>query len=275
MDVIRNLFEADGVRILISLETSSQVEHSAYYPSNILFYIVEGKLGIKSNQQTQLLGPGTMVLVRKYTNGKYFKTWEPHEKGAKVYVIGLQNAFITAAIGKTTSGPSKADAQNTILLDQHSPFKQSLENIISYVENNQQVDKNKVLRQIKAAIASIVDFQPELLPVLASFAVPERADLVSFMQHNYRINVKLEELAQLSGRSLSTFNREFRKLFNDSPHQWILRKRLQEARDLLITTSLTPSQIYLDLGFEDLAHFSRAFKRLFGKTPTEIKHSKH
>jgi AraC-like DNA-binding protein len=49
-----------------------------------------------------------------------------------------------------------------------------------------------------------------------------------------------------------------------------VQKRLQEAHFLIDEKHKKPSEIYLDLGFEDLSHFSYAFKKLFGLTPTEL-----
>lgn len=84
-------------------------------------------------------------------------------------------------------------------------------------------------------------------------------------------NITLEKFAEMSGRSLSTFNRDFRKIFQMSPHKWIKQKRLELARKLLISTSKKASDVYLEVGFEDLAHFSRSFKSYFGLNPSEVK----
>jgi AraC-like DNA-binding protein len=52
------------------------------------------------------------------------------------------------------------------------------------------------------------------------------------------------------------------------PRQWLQTKRLNEARRLIEEKRQKPSAIYLDLGFESLAHFSASFKKKFGKSPT-------
>jgi AraC-like DNA-binding protein len=74
----------------------------------------------------------------------------------------------------------------------------------------------------------------------------------------------------LSGRSIATFHREFKRTFNTSPHQWIKERRLLKAKELLTLTNRKPSDIYIELGFEDLAHFSRSFKKHFGKNPSKV-----
>ncbi|WP_353959404.1 helix-turn-helix domain-containing protein [Mucilaginibacter aquaedulcis] len=76
--------------------------------------------------------------------------------------------------------------------------------------------------------------------------------------------------AFLTGRSLSAFKRDFKTIFYDSPGHWLLRKRLQEAYFLLSREGQKPADIYLDLGFESLSHFSVAFKKMFGCSPTAV-----
>ena len=90
------------------------------------------------------------------------------------------------------------------------------------------------------------------------------------MDHHSLSGATLEELARLSGRSLSTFYRDFKKLFHTSPHKWLLQSRLSKAKDLLLHSSKKSSEIYLDLGFKDLGHFSRTFKQEFGVPPSEV-----
>ena len=77
-----------------------------------------------------------------------------------------------------------------------------------------------------------------------------------------------EEFSKLTGRSLSGFKRDFQKTFGMPPRKWLQEKRLNEAKHLIEIKNKRPSSIYLDLGFESLSHFSQAFKKRFGKTPT-------
>jgi AraC-like DNA-binding protein len=101
------------------------------------------------------------------------------------------------------------------------------------------------------------------------FSEPHKIDLEKFMISNYHFNVPVEKFAQLTGRSLAGFKRDFQKVFDMAPRQWLQEKRLMEARYLIEKKNQKPSAIYLDLGFESLSHFSHSFKRKFGKTPTE------
>ncbi len=121
------------------------------------------------------------------------------------------------------------------------------------------------------ALLAIGQVRPELFPILKAYSQAERVNLEQFMQHNFQYNIPLEQLARMSGRSLSTFNHEFKNLYNSSLHQWTKRQRIELAKRLLVQTEKIPSEVYLEVCFEDLAHFSRSFKRHFGKNPSQMK----
>ncbi|MGX5684374.1 helix-turn-helix domain-containing protein [Chryseobacterium cucumeris] len=90
------------------------------------------------------------------------------------------------------------------------------------------------------------------------------------MNKNYMFNVSVDTFARLTGRSLSGFKRDFSKIFKMAPKQWLKEKRLKEAYYLIKTQDKKPSDIYLDLGFENLSHFYSSFKKKFGITTTEV-----
>jgi AraC-like DNA-binding protein len=93
------------------------------------------------------------------------------------------------------------------------------------------------------------------------------------MEDNYCFNLKMEQYAELSNRSLSAFKRDFQKLYNTTPGKWLLEKRLNHAMHLLTNLNRTVSEAAFESGFENPSHFSRSFKERFGYTPTTIKHA--
>ena len=97
-----------------------------------------------------------------------------------------------------------------------------------------------------------------------------KIDLVTFMNNYYLEPKTVEELAKASGRSLSTFHRDFKEIFNETPHRWIINKRLEYAYDLLQNNTKKISEICLEVGFQDLTHFGKVFKKKYGVTPSEM-----
>jgi AraC family transcriptional regulator len=84
--------------------------------------------------------------------------------------------------------------------------------------------------------------------------------------------IKLRELAALAGISVRHFERAFRKSAGSSPHVYIMDRRLQKARELLINQpEMSIEQITVRLGFSSSSHFSSAFRRRTGFAPTSFR----
>lgn len=96
----------------------------------------------------------------------------------------------------------------------------------------------------------------------------QKIDLRTFMENNFRHNIPLVQLAQATGRSLSTFRRDFIQEFGTTPSRWLIARRLEEAYHL-ITSGKHPGEILIELGFESFSHFTRCFKQRFGMLPSE------
>lgn len=79
----------------------------------------------------------------------------------------------------------------------------------------------------------LLKIKPELANVFFDFSIPEKIDLEKFMLQNFRFNVTVERFAYLTGRSLSSFKRDFTKIFNTTPSHWLIKKRLEEAYFLI------------------------------------------
>jgi AraC-like DNA-binding protein len=119
----------------------------------------------------------------------------------------------------------------------------------------------------------LLQAHPELAAILFDFGIPEKIDLEAFMARNFRFNVSIQRFAYLTGRSLTSFKRDFERTFHDAPSRWLTRRRLEEAYFLMEKKGRRPSDVYIEVGFEDLSHFSYAFKKQFGFAPTKIFHA--
>lgn len=97
-----------------------------------------------------------------------------------------------------------------------------------------------------------------------------KIDLLDFMQKNYRLDYSMTEFAKASGRSLSTFKRDFRKISELSPERWLTDYRLRSAVELL-RRGRRVSDTCFDVGFKNVSHFSAIFKRKFGVTPGQVR----
>ena len=97
-----------------------------------------------------------------------------------------------------------------------------------------------------------------------------KIDLQDFMEKHFRSDMSMSEFAKASGRSLSTFKRDFKRMSDLSPERWLTDRRLHAAYELLKRGRRVTDSCF-DVGFKNVSHFSAIFKKKFGITPGEVR----
>ena len=99
----------------------------------------------------------------------------------------------------------------------------------------------------------------------------ERKSLKEFMYANFSKPLGIEDYAYLTGRSLSTFRRDFETQFGGiSPKQWLIERRLEKAHDLLSQNHTTVNDVVFEIGYENVPHFIKAFRDKYGLPPKQF-----
>lgn len=91
--------------------------------------------------------------------------------------------------------------------------------------------------------------------------------LIQVIENSHLNKLTLKELAFLCNMSVSTFKREFEKHYSESPIKWFQNKRLEFAHFLLQQKQKNPSEVYFEVGYENLSSFTQAYKSKYGVTP--------
>ncbi|MEH6680227.1 MAG: AraC family transcriptional regulator [Sediminicola sp.] len=157
-----------------------------------------------------------------------------------------------------------------IRIQKNSFISSFIKSVKPYYKGVMELDADFEDLKYEELLIILLKQQPELVDLLFDFAPQQKINLEAFMNRNFMFNVQVERFAFLTGRSLSAFKRDFQTIFDETPNRWLVKKRLEEAHFLISQKKQKPNGIYLDLGFESLSHFSVAFKKLFGTTPTEL-----
>jgi AraC-like DNA-binding protein len=87
----------------------------------------------------------------------------------------------------------------------------------------------------------------------------------------YAEPLTVDDLARAAGLSRAHFSREFRRAFGESPHAYLLTRRLERTAALLRTTDRSVADICFSVGLRSLGSFTTTFTRTFGMTPTEYR----
>lgn len=238
-----------------------------FVPEHILMRVYSGEMEIRNVSKRQVLSTGDTVLIarnqlsqitKKPKNGVPFKS----------LTLFLPQKELRAYFPMNTVHPKLKLTE--LHLHKHSLIDSLFQSILQYYEIGEELPMELIGMKINEAIAVLKNIQPETLNILTDFSEPGKIDLENFMVKNYQFNVSLERFAYLTGRSLATFKRDFKRIFFESPSKWLQQKRLNAAYELMLSKKLKASDVYLEVGFENLSHFSYAFKNHFGFPPSAI-----
>ena len=193
----------------------------------------------------------------------------------------LTNDFIKGAIGEIKgkialpNKPTHIDSQVT-RISSTSVLTSYFQTMLHYFEGKEKPLKTLLELKFRELLISIISNSDNsaLTHYFLELSYQDQPFLPYIMEKNYCYNLSLEEMAKMCHRSLSTFKRDFKKLYSITPGKWLLTKRLNLARNLILSTDFTIQQVCYDCGFESDSHFIRSFKNQFGFTPKQWRISK-
>ncbi|MBW3129443.1 helix-turn-helix transcriptional regulator [Hymenobacter profundi] len=234
-----------------------------------LTYLLAGSLRVTEAGQSHVFEAGSLLFSRKNFLAKFTKQPAGDAPFRAITVVFDVPTLLAASPPDSKTGelphvgsPAVTALHTTPLLQQ---FGESLQRYFK-----QPMPAPLAQQKQQEALTLLLHAYPALQPVLFHFAPPGKIDLEAFMRQHFRFNVDLRQLAYLTGRSLASFKRDFHRIFRTSPARWLYQQRLAEAHYLLQEEHKRPSDVYHEVGFESLAHFSHAFKRQFGYPPSSV-----
>ncbi|OON67477.1 helix-turn-helix domain-containing protein [Hymenobacter sp. CRA2] len=239
------------------------------FEDNVLVGVLAGELKVVQADRTLCCAVGDTLLLPRKQPATLVKS--PKDGVAyQAVVLKLPTALVRTYYVETTPAPVGPGVHGPLLFPK-SPLLQSLfASLLPYLELQQQLPERLLAGKVAETIEILRSLDPTSDGVLADFAEPGKVNLVEFMEANYRFNLPLATFSYLTGRSLTTFKRDFNKAFQLSPQRWLTQKRLALAHYQLAEKKRKPVELYLEVGFENLAHFSYAFKKHFGYPPTAL-----
>lgn len=243
-------------------------------PHHALGLIISGTMEIFTPEGTIFLEAGTIGIMRKNTLLKTKK--HPSKDGLpfKSLSLFLTEEELKAFALNNGLPPQERFTGNPLYeIPKEGIFNGYFQSVIPYFDKPDYFSPKIAAIKTEEAIELLLSVDPSFYGFLFDFSEPFKIDLEAFMQKNYLFNIPIVEFARLSGRSISTFKRDFSKVFNETPEKWLKQQRLSEARNLLQTTNLRPSDVYLHVGFENFSHFSNAFKNQFGFNASTVTNS--
>ncbi len=163
--------------------------------------------------------------------------------------------------------------QSTEKINNDFLIKKYIEGLLFYFENPSLVNEEILILKLKEIILLLSQTQnaETIQVILSQLFSPAIYSFKQIIEANIFLQVGVEDLAQKTNLSVSSFKREFTKLYNDSPANYIKNQRLEKAAELLMVSDERITNIALDCGFNDLANFTKSFHDKYSLTPTNYR----
>lgn len=240
------------------------------FDHHMLVWFISGETKIIQADKSAVFKAGDIFLIPRNqlaTIINYPKDGLPHKSVVMHLSAGRLREFYAGLHVK----PQGVATPEIFRFRNHPLLQSCLASLLPYFDMQEEPFPEHIASlKITEAISILRTVEPKMDAVLANFDEPHKIDLVAFMEKNFMFNMPLEKFSYLTGRSLTTFKRDFRNTFQTTPQRWLTQKRLELAYRHLAEKKRKPAEVYLETGFENLSHFSFAFKKRFGLSPSEL-----
>ena len=242
---------------------------------HMLVYLCSGELDLIAPDKKYHLKKGDAFFVKR--NHLVRKIKQPSKNGEpfKGLFLQLKMPFLKKMLSEhritvpLISNP--VTAKSTYVMLKKHPFLNGLfTSLEQYFDAQQYPSKELMEAKLQEAVFTLLQLRPDLGQVLFDFTEPWKINLEEFMNKNYKCDLTVEAFAHYTGRSLSSFKKDFAQIFDLTPSRWIVKRRLEEAKCLMEKLGKRPADVYLEVGFKNLSHFSTAFKKEFGISPSAL-----
>ena len=148
-----------------------------------------------------------------------------------------------------------------------------IESVLFYFDNPALVDEEILSLKLREIILLLnqTSNSEKIKTILSNLFNPRTYTFRETIEAHLYSSLSTTELAELCCMSLSTFKREFARSYGLAPATYIMGKKLEKSRELLGLSSQSIAQIAFSSGFNNISHFSKAFKQKYGVSPSDFR----
>ncbi|OUS26904.1 hypothetical protein A9Q99_16960 [Gammaproteobacteria bacterium 45_16_T64] len=273
---VKTILRHNDSCIMFKRLTDSILEQEKLSVSHCAVFVVRGRVEVKTpegehvvcHEQELLFMPRDRYLISDFITGDYslevFLLFFDHDvivKFLNAKQSDIENLSNSRAKGLASICKLKATKKLACYFD-------ALKDIYFDVENDQHILTLKLLEFLHLVN---IENQQEIITALSiSDKNKRKRNIESIMLDNFDQSLNVEDFANLSGRSVSTFTREFSRKHGKTPKQWLISKRMEKAQALLVDGA-NVTDCALSVGYSNVSHFIKAYKTVYGETPASTK----
>lgn len=239
-------------------------------------YILEGESIIHSENQDISAFKNEAVLMKC---GQYFGKMLSDRDDGKYSAVTvhfspqvLKKAY-NNEIPDFLKNPRKTFHSNMVKVGASVMLKKYIEGLLFYFENPQLATEEILVLKLKEIILLLLQTEssPQIIEILTNLFSERTYSFKEVVEAHIFSTMSISELAGLTNNSLSSFKREFNKIYKDTPANYIINKRVEKSAEKLLVSDENISNIAYQCGFKTNAHYSRLFRNKFGMPPSEYR----
>lgn len=238
---------------------------------HMLVYVYSGELLVTDGCREMNICSCECAFLRKNHRVNMTRKSKGIEQFRAVFLV-FNRKFLREFYQQIDKSKLPADAVNCdasfVKLPITPVFSGLFQSIVPYFDSAVKPSEELMQLKLREGIYALLNVDNRSSVALFDFIEPWKIDILDFMNENYMYDLSIEDIASFTGRSPATFKRDFKKISHLSPQKWMMQKRLIEANRRM-QGGETVSNIYLEVGFKSLSHFSQAYKKHFGHSPTK------
>lgn len=258
----------DGLCCIIRKSTANaDLQNQRYLSAHAITLVLNGGLIIEEFDGTiRRIGKDQLVFLPK---GLYMITdIIPDTKPFEAIVFFFDEEITTAFLKDFVD--SKDDISNhSMVFDYKATLRLFVDSTLSLYGGKQQhqITRSKLYEFLHLLANS--KNGTAFVTSLFSLGNREKKSIRSFMEDHFDKPLDIEDYAYLTGRSISTFQRDFKRRYQISPKKWLIAKRLDKAAEILQNNTYTVTRTMQEVGYENPSHFIKAFHKRFGISPKQ------
>lgn len=257
------------VAILRKKLTKSLINREGYIASHVISILISGEQHIRTydDELIKILPKQLLFLPRGlYTVSDLL----PKEGEFESILFYFDDAILSEFVSnfKNTNGKSENE-ESYLRLEVASSIQQFVNSLLKMYSgdfpNNKAILKLKILELLHLMVQN----KSKVKHFFQQMGLPKKRNVKLFMQDNFDKPLKVEDYAYLTGRSLSSFRRDFKLYYNTTPQNWLKKQRLDKALSILEEKSVSVTELSYAVGYDNVSYFIKAFKKRTGKTPKQ------
>ncbi|HMQ87163.1 MAG TPA: AraC family transcriptional regulator [Flavilitoribacter sp.] len=252
------------------------VQKEGYVSTHAMTLVLNGRLRVASGDEFLThVDAGQMVFLPK---GLYMiSDILPSKDAFEAIVFFFDETLIDEFVQSLQIKPAKERSPKQkcvpyLLLDYTDHIRMFTENLL-HLYKDKSHSHHKLTRSKLFELLHLISISEQgecFNGALLNLKNKEKRTLKTFMNANFNKSLGVEDYAYLTGRSISTFRRDFKRQFGVAPKQWLIDRRLELAYQLLSQNHTTVTATAMEAGYDDISHFIKAFHKKYGIPPKQF-----